>query len=29
MAQMQSETQNKITKLGDATTELMQQRIKA
>ena len=29
MAQMQSDTQNKITKLGDATTELMQQRIKA
>jgi len=29
MAQMRSETQNKITKLGDATTELMQQRLKA
>jgi len=29
MAQMQSDTQNKITKLGDATTELMQQRLKA
>jgi len=29
MAQVQAETQTKINKLGDATTELMQQRIKA
>lgn len=29
MAQVQAETQDKIAKLGDATTELMQQRIKA
>jgi chromosome segregation ATPase len=29
MAQMQTETHGQITKLGDATTELMQQRIKA
>jgi chromosome segregation ATPase len=29
MAQMQSDTQGQITKLGDATTELMQQRLKA
>jgi chromosome segregation ATPase len=28
-AQMQSETQTQITKLGDATTELLQQRLKA
>lgn len=29
MAQMQADTQSQITKLGDATTELMQQRLKA
>jgi len=29
MAQMQSDTQSQITKLGDATTELLQQRLKA
>jgi archaellum component FlaC len=29
MAQMQSDTQGQITKLGDATTELLQQRLKA
>ncbi len=29
MAQMQAETQSQITKLGDATTELLQQRLKA
>jgi chromosome segregation ATPase len=29
MAQMQSDTQAQITKLGDATTELLQQRLKA
>jgi hypothetical protein len=29
MAQMQTDTQGQITKLGDATTELMQQRLKA
>jgi chromosome segregation ATPase len=29
MAQMQTDTQSQITKLGDATTELMQQRLKA
>jgi len=29
MAQMQSDTQTQISKLGDATTELMQQRLKA
>jgi len=29
MAQMQADTQTQITKLGDATTELMQQRLKA
>ena len=29
MAQMQTDTQGQITKLGDATTELLQQRLKA
>jgi len=29
MAQMQADTQTKITKLGDATTDLLQQRLKA
>jgi chromosome segregation ATPase len=29
MARVQAETQDKITRLGDATTELMQQRLKA
>ena len=29
MAQMQTDTQGQITKLGDATTDLLQQRLKA